>query len=580
MVATTRPQVAHFGIPAELFGPPIVRWAEDNILLPSLTPQPGPLKLTGPQQAILQAYDNPLVRQVTMMTGNQVGKSLILLAILGYHIAEAPRLALLVMPTIAVRNRFMREKFVPLVNSTPVINASVKRTERGQIPLDIIPYDRGDIHTAYSGSGTSLESVTASLVLADEVDGYRHLIDGQHPIDALHARISTFGNTGKLVAASTPTRQEGETMIGQEYLKGSQSEWHVPCPHCGLEHVLEWENVNKGKLYCPGCGAEITERQRVRAIDQGKFVEGVPNTDHKSFHLSQLYSHLIPLRQIVRMLDEGRMTMRGFTTRVLGRPYKATALEPLEVDDLAGLYQDKYEARLSAVTAAVDVQKDRVEYQVVRWTRMFPRIHVHRAIYRQKDAPASAVYSVLAKALAEHRPDMVFVDVGAFTDEVRQAARRQLRRLALRKRLHLVRGSTHPEYDGDQSGDLVLQRRNKMYPLDLWLGTNVGKEIVHEWLASGDISINPKGVPEDFSEQLLSEELRVYARANGQEGLRWTKKGGVRNEALDCLVYNLCARHHLGIAYDRKAREMAIRTIMEATTQNGAQRPQNGHSAP
>ena len=569
MVATARPNVAFAGIPTSLRGPRIVDWSEDNILLPSLTPLPGPLKLTAPQRAILRAYDDPRVRQVTMMTGNQVGKSLILLAILGYHIAEAPRLALLVMPTIAVRNRFMREKFVPLVNSTPAIDRAVKRTERGQIPLDIIPYDRGDIHTAYSGSSTSLESVTASLVLADEVDGYRHLIDGQHPVDALHARIATFGRAGKLVVASTPTLPEDETMIGAEYLKGSQSKWYVPCPHCQFEHTLEWDNVYKGKLYCPSCSHELTERQRVLAISWGRFVDGADNVDHKSFHLSQLYSHLIPLSQTVKTLAEGRMTKRGFTTRVLGIPYKATALEPLEVDDLASLYQTEYEARTSAVTAAVDVQKDRVEYQVVYWSRMFPRVQVHQAIYKPKEGPASGVYGALAKALAVHKPDMVFVDVGAFTDEVREAARRQLRRLAIRKRLHLVRGSTHPEYDGDQSGDLVLQRKNKANPLDLWLGTNVGKEIVHEWLATGDISINPSGVPADFSEQLLSEELRVYARRNGEEGLRWTKKGGVRNEGLDCLVYNLCARHHLGIAYDRKARIDAARAML-GSTQNGA----------
>ena len=404
--------VADAGIPQTLLGRPIVEWAEENILLPALTPQPGPLKLTGPERAILSAYADPDVRQITMMMANQVGKSLVLLVILGYHMAESPMASLLVMPTMAVRDRFFKQKFEPLVNSTPVINRVVQRTERKAIPTDTVLYEGGEIHTAYSGSATSLETVTVRYVLADECDGYRFLIDGQHPIDALHPRIATFGRWGKLVLASVPSREVEDSIIARECDKGSGGWWYISCPHCVFEHTIEWENIREARLYCPSCGAEISDRERLERIDAGRYIEERPNPTHKSFHLSQLYSHLIPLSEIAAILPEGRMTKRGFTTRVLGIPYKANALAPLAEDDLRGLYQMEYSGRVSAITAAVDVQKDRLEYQVVSWSRMFPRVVVHKRIFRAPGDKPKAVWRAAYKAIARFQPDMVFVDVG------------------------------------------------------------------------------------------------------------------------------------------------------------------------
>ena len=545
---------------------PVAEWAEANILLPSLTSLPGPLHLTAPQRSILAAYSDPAVRQITLMTANQVGKSLVLLAILGYHIVTVPRSILLVMPTIAVRDRFFKEKLRPLVNSTPAISRAIKRTASGAIPTDIIEYDRGEIHTAYAGSSTSMESVSAQLVLADEVDGYKYQAEGLHPVDALRSRVSSFGRAGKIVVASTPTRTDA-SIIAREFGAGSASRWHVPCVYCGHEYTLEWEQVSdEGRLHCPACDAVLTERDRLAAIESGRWIEEQPNAAHKSFQMSQLYSQLVPLSQVVE--ESERMTRRSFVTRCLGIPFEARALDHLEPDQLEGMYQEDYDGRVSAVTCAVDVQKDRLEYQVVHWTRMRPRVELHSILYRDKErGDKREAWKALARAILPHQPDMLFVDVGAFTEEVRAAARGPLRRFATRKKLRLIRGSTNPNYDGDQSGDLVLKQRNKAHPYDLWLNTNVAKEIVHEWLANDGLTVNPAGVasPPEFSAQLLSEELRHVVRANGMEALRWVRKPSVRNEALDCLVYNLCARNHLGPGYDRQRRINAYRALVANT---------------
>lgn len=550
-------------IPA-LQPPDVADWAERHVILPALTAQPGPLRLTAPQRAILRAYADPQVQQITLMTGNQVGKSLLLLAIIGYHIAADPRSCLLVQPTIFVRNRFMEEKFVPFMDSTPAVSARVRRTERGTVSFDLIRHDRGEIHTGYSGSTSSLESVSAQVVLADEVDSYRMARDGQHPIDALHARGASFGASPKLVLMSTPIKLDG-SIIAREYGNGSAAEWHVPCRHCGDRHVLAWEDVRDGVLHCPSCSRPLTEADRVAAIAEGEFVETSPNAVHKSFHLSQMYSPLVSIPGIARRLSDGSVTDRGFSTRVLGRPFQPQVLDPLAEDDLADLYHDAYEGRVTAITASVDVQKDRLEYQVVHWSRMFPRIVTHAKIHRMP-GDTREIWRTLARRLRDHKPDMVFVDVGAFTEEVRAAAAKQLARLRREKRLRLVRGSTNPNYDGDQSGDLVLKQRSKTYPLDLWLGTNTAKEIIHDWLSSGGISINAAAgaVPDDFSAQLVSEELRIIVRASGAETMRWVRDPSVRNEALDCLVYNLCARNFLGPQFDRDARLAAVKAMVSA----------------
>ena len=44
----------------------------------------------------------------------------------------------------------------------------------------------------------------------------------------------------KILKVSTPT-EEGACRISRSYDRGTQEQWHVPCPHCHELQPLEWE---------------------------------------------------------------------------------------------------------------------------------------------------------------------------------------------------------------------------------------------------------------------------------------------------------------------------------------------------
>ena len=55
------------------------------------------------------------------------------------------------------------------------------------------------------------------------------------------ARKTSFEKSGqdKELDVSTPT-VKSVSRIWKQYEAGTQGRWHVPCPHCGLEQVLEF----------------------------------------------------------------------------------------------------------------------------------------------------------------------------------------------------------------------------------------------------------------------------------------------------------------------------------------------------
>ena len=238
----------------------LVEWAETEVQLPITTPRPGPLRLTAPQRAILSAYDDPLTRQLTLMMSSQIGKSMLMLIIIGWHMAQYPAQIMMAQATRDSMRRFMMEKFWPLVGSNSTLSGKVDPKVVNTMAPSVVDFIDGMMFTAWSGSNAMMRSATAEVVVGDEVDIYKPTADYASPVDMIRQRGTTFGDTFKLVIASTPIDAE-ESTIASEYEGGSQSKWHVPCIHCGEFHELVQESIRAGILYCPACGVAIQERE-------------------------------------------------------------------------------------------------------------------------------------------------------------------------------------------------------------------------------------------------------------------------------------------------------------------------------
>ena len=532
---------------------PIVPWVESNVYLSDLTPHPGKLKLFPWQKGILEEYQLPTTNRMSMMMSSQIGKSLLMLATLFYHIGTAPQNILLVQPGEELLKRFFDEKLEPALEAAPHLNARVDRTRVGTVPARHIPYVGGNIYTAISGSSASMKSISTGLVFADEVDEYKANRDTANPLSLLWQRTAAFGARAKMYDASTP-RESGTSLIEQSFNSGSQGYWMVPCPHCSWCHYLDWDNVRNLRLYCPSCGAEISEADRLEIVMAGRWEHNYPDRlSHRSFHINQLYSMYKSLAKTASEYDD--KNPRGFWTQVLGLPYRSLVQNAVTENEVKSLYSDTWimpEGTLTikdadAVTSSVDVQGNRLEVQHVLWSGRYPRVDSHVRIPMNPEYPDEAWKQVNVE-LSKYNPDRVFVDRHyPSPDEVKYYAEKYLSYWLMTGKMWLIVGM-----DSQFHSSFIRKAPTPKNPYYASLAVDTAKVWIVSLVSNKAMSINGSKVPEDFHEQLSAEELRYTVTQSGTEKQKWVPIRE-RNEAFDLMVYNACAHESLGNDFTRKA---------------------------
>ena len=234
-----------------------------------------------------------------------------------------------------------------------------------------------------------------------------------------------------------------------------------------------------------------------------------------------------------------------------------------------------------AVTMAVDVQKNRLEYQVMLHTESDKRqIIEHDRIATLADKDAAWVK--LSEVIKRINPDMTFIDVGYdpnFIDShiVRTVRSKYPWSTAIwRSRIKLTMGSRSATSQKPSFIDRESKNGDLLY--DVMLGTHQAKLYVIESIVMGDISIIGSRVPQDFHKQLTNEELRFVDKKGkrGEQVLKWHTKG--RNEAFDCAYMNVCARAYLP-SYGARRRSKAklnalIGIVEEASETPGSETPE------
>src|SRR3989304_9428140 len=92
----------------------VSEWADKERKLPPEAAEPGRwyTERAEYQRAILDAFSDPLIEKVVVMTSSQVGKTEILLNVIGYHIDHDPCTMLFVTSTIELAKARSEERRV------------------------------------------------------------------------------------------------------------------------------------------------------------------------------------------------------------------------------------------------------------------------------------------------------------------------------------------------------------------------------------------------------------------------------------------------------------------------------------
>lgn len=512
------------------------------------------------QRGIMDAISDEKVESVVVMSCAQVGKTEMILNMIGYHMDHDPCPILVVQPTQEMAATFSRDRLAPMLRDTPRLQHKAKdpRTRDSGNTIYHKQFDGGHITLIGSNSPASLASRPIRLVLFDECDRMMPTSEGD-PIELAKKRAATFWNR-KFVMVSTPTNK-GSSRIEAAFENSDQRKYHVPCADCGEFQVMRWSNVQwepddpkSATYHCEHCGSIWDDAARFRAIRRGEWRATAPFAGAAGFQLSGLCSPWTPLESIVREFLAAKKlpeTLRVFINTTLGELWED---EGEGVDDFGVAqnredYGDKTPDGVVFVTAGCDVQDDRLEIEILghgrdqeTWSLGFHTIWGDPSgaqVWADLDGLMENEYETYdgrvlgIKAMA--------VDSGGHHT---QAVYRYCKPRGGR-RIFAIKGM-----GGEGRAPVGRPSTNNNMKCKLFpVGVDTLKEVIYSHLKIKDEGAGychfPANYPDEYFKQLTAEKV-VKKFSRGFHQRQWVKTR-TRNEALDCRVYALAALSILNV---------------------------------
>ena len=542
----------------------VSQWADEfRRIPPEASAEPGQWRTSRAeyQREIMNAISDPLIERVVVMTAAQVGKTEILLNVIGFFIDQEPSPILVLQPTLDMGQSFSKDRLAPMIRDTPALQGKVKepRSRDSGNTLMHKKFLGGHITIAATNSPVSLASRPIRILLCDEVDRYP-LSSGKEgdPVKLAEKRTQNFWNR-RIVWVSTPTLLQ-TSRIYEGFKGSSQEEWCLPCPTCGEYQPLSWEQISfkdlpEPVMTCAKCGAVHNEVEWKAGQERGIWIAKNPDEKRtRGFHMNAFASGWVTWGNLIAQyqdaLRSGEEALKVWWNTVLGLPYENTE-GTIEAEALES-HREKYNAELPdgvlVLTCGVDTQDDRLECEVVGWGIGHESWGIEYRIF-YGDPGLNEVWQALddflSKTWSYANGDKLGLactcidSAGHFTDEVYKFCKPRARR------------NIFPIIGRGREGMPSVSkpsRNNRRHVVLFTLGVTTIKGVLFSRLkverhGAGychfplDAKNGHRGYDSVYFKGLLSERM-VLKRLHGRDTITWEPRNpGIRNEPLDTRVY-------------------------------------------
>lgn len=555
----------------KLVAPPpnltVAEWADKYRKLSEASAEPGQWRTDRApyQREIMNAVNDTRTETIVIMSSAQVGKSEIINNSIGYFIDYDPTRILLIQPSEGDAKDYSKDRIAPMIRDCPTLRQKVsEKTRSSDNTILRKSFPGGALMLIGANAPSKLASKPIRVVFADEVDRYTDSSGEEgDPIALAKKRTATFWNR-KFIFVSTPI-VKGTSRIEFEYEGSSQETWNIPCPHCGEYQPFEWDNikyvvendelVSVDGMLCQDCGAIGTEWEWKRSLKSGKWIAKYPKRMKKrGFHLNEFTSPWKSWNEIISEYlaakkDPGQLQVWWNTS--LGLPYELRG--ELDMDELLARRREMYNLfnkdvplKVLVLTASVDVQDNRLEYELVGWGLNKESWGIQygvimgdpgqQQVWKDLDVILDKTY-IRADGL-EFKIMTTCIDSGGhFTNEVYKYCKKREA-----KRVWAIKGK-------GGRGIPLIHRPKKRNDAGVWLftiGVDTGKDTIVSRLNVNNLG-EPgfchfpmeldRGYDEAYFEGLTSEHRVSYKGSNGIV-TKWEKKTpGARNEPFDLRNY-------------------------------------------
>lgn len=549
----------------------VSEWADRHMVLPSWTAEPGRWRTsrTPYLKAIMDALSpSSPVREVEFMKPAQIGGTEAGKNWVGFMIHRAPTTMLLVEPSLDVAAKLSKQKIQPMLDLVPCLKNLVRenRSRDSGNTITSKEFNGGLLCLTGANSGPGLRFMSARNLFLDEVDAYPFDVGGEgSPCDLAEKRTLTYGRH-KIYRCSTPLLKQ-TSVIEKAYLASDQRKYFVPCPFCDHAQVLWWKNLTwpdgkpeEARFLCEQCHQYIDEIHKTRMLEQGQWLSQAAGDGRMpkaaGFWLNALYSPYGWANSWAKLAAEWAniihkhdlRAQQTFTNTNLAETWEESG-ERIDESDLHSrveIYPAPVPEPVVVLTAGVDVQKDRIEAEMVGWGkgqeswsidyRKWYGSPTDRTLWDQLDAwlkqpwrHESGVFMTLATTC---------IDTGHHAKEVYEfVLPRQGRRV------WAVKGSSQPGAPVVKMGSLINGVRLFIAGVDTSKDTLFDRLKLTEHGGGFCHFPNLPAYTEDGGEyfkQLTAEE-RVNKWERGVLVGAYYRKKRSRNEALDLRIYAMTA---------------------------------------
>jgi phage terminase large subunit GpA-like protein len=356
-------------------------------------------------EGVCDAWDDPSIREVVLIWGTRLGKTMTALQLMAKSMATNPMPGLFATADEKLAKRTARNKIYKVLSA-------IRETRQQLLPDHLrsvgeIRLAESTWGVAWAGSESLLADIGVLYGWANEFTKWKNrksmegmMLKGD-VTTRFFERFKEYWHSRKIILESSPGLK-GFCNIERKYLESNQCRYYVPCPNCKNHQVLKLGNGNPdeggivfdklpdGRLdpdlaqrtaryVCEKCHKPIRDEQRARMMRCGKWVPKGCRIDKKGKlcgkpdrkcdiwggQLSSLYSLQLRWGDIARKFVEVRSNpalLQVFVNDWLAEtwePYKVKSepedvAERLATDDTPGV-MPKWSTWLFA---AVDVQAE------------------------------------------------------------------------------------------------------------------------------------------------------------------------------------------------------------------------------
>lgn len=517
----------------------------------------------------MDKFTDPLIEQIVLCFGAQLGKTETELNMIGYALDQTQSPVMMVYPTDAIAKFASDKRVQPMIKSVKSISDNFDENSK-LLELD---FNNGNYMVLVgANSPSSLSSRSIKYLFFDEIDKYPAFSGKEaDPIKLAKERTKTFVDK-KIVMVSTPTVESGN--IWQALMNANERrQYYVPCPHCGVSQTLKFKQIKwpdehndnadmiRDTAYyeCEHCGEHIYDKHKMEMLRHGEWrAANKPQSKVRSisYHLSSIYSPWVTFGDVAYEFKNSKDTpasLMNFINSWLAEPWRSAktkstqALHFTESTYDRGVVPDK----ATLLIASVDVQLDHFWWEVRAYA---PGVKSYLVDYGQAstwdDLEEIIVNREYPTEYGEPRQVMkAGIDSGFRTDEVYQFCARFPEIC-----IPLKGSSNHKTLTAPYSMSSV--EKGVIGGLKLYvLNTDYWKDFIFARMVRSADEVGTihlfKDCPQEYTDHLRSEEKQEIRNVKtGEVTVQWKPlTGHPTNHLLDTCTYNAAVADIAGVKY-------------------------------